>query len=212
MVLEPGRIERWQPRAFAVDPWMILRLSRYRRRDAVAPPIWEAARRMATRAEELATPGALLRLVHVEAAGPEGARLGEGPVFSGRSPGALLTGCPLAVAFVLTLGPGLEAETAALGERRELLEAFLLDTAGWAAIEVAVRALRLDLAARARARGWRVTHRLGPGHGDWPIEEQRLLVGLFDGEPDLVRLSEHGVLVPLKSISGVFGLAPAAGP
>jgi len=145
----------------------------------------------------------------VAAGGSEGARLADGPAFSGRAVARLLAGCPLAVAFVLSLGPRLEGEVAALAERRELLESFLLDAAGWAAIEAAVRALRLDLRARAGGAGWRVTHRLAPGYRDWPIEEQRTLLGLFDGDGLAVRLSEHGVLIPFKSITGLFGLAPA---
>jgi hypothetical protein len=112
----------------------------------------------------------------------------------------------LAVAFVLSLGPALEAEAAALGERRELLEAFLLDTAGWAALEVAVRALRLDLAARARAGGGRLTHRLAPGYRDWPLAEQPRLLALLDGPDPPARLSSHGVLIPFKSLTGLFGV------
>jgi hypothetical protein len=54
--------------------------------------------------------------------------------------------------------------------------------------------------------GARVSHRLGPGHRDWPLEEQRALVGLFAGGDTPVRLSEHGVLIPFKSISGLFGV------
>lgn len=205
---EPGRVERWQPPSLTIDAWTVLRLARYRRRDQVEPAIWEAARTMAARAEALSNPIALLRWARVEAAGPDGVRLADGPVFSGRAVGALLGGCPLAMALLLTLGPRLETEVAALGDRGDLLEAFLLDTAAWAAIVAAGRALRLDLAARLRPHGWRVTHRLGPGHRDWPIEEQKALVDLFGNAADCVRLSEHGVLVPLKSISGLFGLAP----
>ncbi|MGH7266894.1 MAG: hypothetical protein ACREMB_18900, partial [Candidatus Rokuibacteriota bacterium] len=140
-----------------------------------------------------------------------GARLADGPAFSGRAVGGLLAGCPLAVAFVLTLGPGLEEEVSARTARRELLEAFLLDTAGWAAIETAVRRLRLELLARAGAVEWRVTHRLAPGYRDWPLEEQRALVGFVDRDRELVQLSEHGVLTPFKSVSGLFGLAPREG-
>ncbi len=207
--LSPGRVERWRPERLGIDPWTVLRLARYRRREDVAPAIWETARRMAGRAEELIESTAWLAATAVAATGPEGARLTDGPAFSGRAAGSLLAGCPLAVAFVLTLGPRLEGEVAALAERRELLESFLLDAAGWAAIEAAVRALRLDLRGRAAAVGWRVTHRLAPGYRDWPIEEQRALLGLLDAADPAVRLSEHGVLVPFKSITGLFGLAPA---
>ena len=207
--LATGRVERWRPVRLGIDPWTVLRLSRYRRREDVAPAIWETARRMAGRAEELIESTAWLAATAVAATGPEGTRLTDGPAFSGRAVGSLLAGCPLAVAFVLTLGPRLEGEVAALAERRELLESFLLDAAGWAAIEAAVRALRLDLRGRAAAVGWRVTHRLAPGYRDWPIEEQRALLGLLDAAGPAVRLSEHGVLIPFKSNTGLFGLAPA---
>ncbi len=209
--VEPDTIERWQPVSAAIDPWVALRLCRYRRRETVPPPIWEAARAMAARADALVSVQALIRLTRIAAAGPDAVRLTEGPVFSGRAIRTLLDGCPLAVAFVLTLGPRLEAEAAALAERRDLLEAFLLEMTGWAAIEGAVRALRLDLVARARTGHWRVTHRLAPGYLDWPLEEQRALMGLFGRADGLVRLSEHGMLVPLKSVTGVFGLAPVLG-
>ena len=182
--LAPGRLERWEPRRLAIDPWTILRLSRYKRREAVAPAIWETAGSMAARAEALAEPWALLAPARVAATDPAGARLAGGPRFSGRAVTTLLSGCPLAVAFVLTLGPRLEHEVGALAARRELLESFLLDTAGWAAIEAAVRALRLDLGARLRPAGWRITHRLAPGYADWPLEEQAALLGLFaEAEP-----------------------------
>jgi hypothetical protein len=197
--LAPGSVTPWAPGRLAIDPWTILRLSRYKRRDAVAPAIWETARRMAARAEALAVPRALLAGVRADAAERR---------FSGRAVASLLAGCPLVVAFVLTLGPRLEDEVAALAERRELLESFLLDTAGWGAIEAAVRALRLDLRARLGPAGWRVTHRLAPGYADWPIEEQAALLDLFADASPPARLSAHGVLVPFKSITGLFGLTP----
>jgi hypothetical protein len=161
---------------------------------------------MAARAGELAQPAAALRLVHVAAIADARVGLAEGPLFSGRAVARHLAGADRAVAFVLTLGPALEAEVAALGQRHDLLEAYLLDLAGWAGLESAVRALRRDLAA-ALPNG-RVSHRLGPGHRDWPLAEQGALLSLFAGTEAPVALSEHGVLIPFKSISGIFGVKP----
>jgi hypothetical protein len=97
---------------------------------------------------------------------------------------------------------------AALGQRHDLLEAYLLDLAGWAAIETAVRALRRDLVRALPEFG--VSHRLGPGHRDWPLTEQAGLLSLLEEADTPVRLSEHGVLIPFKSISGLFGLKDGA--
>jgi len=207
--LRPGRVEPWRPARVAIDPWTILRLARYRRPEDVPAPVWDATRAMATRAEELTTPTARLRLVRIKAVEPARVALAEGPRFSGRAIERHLAGARRAVAFILTLGPTLEAEVAALGERQEPLEAYLLDLAGWAGLEATVRALRRDLVAALP--GTTVSHRLGPGHRDWPLTEQRDLMSLFeDGAAVPVRLSEHGVLVPFKSISGLFALRPGS--
>jgi hypothetical protein len=181
-----------------------MRLARYKRRDAAPAPIWEATRAMAARAAELATPGAWLRRVRVASVSDARVVLAEGPAFSGQAVARHLDGAREAVLFLLTLGPALEAEVVALGERQELLEAYLLDLAGWAGLEAAVRALRRDLVAALPEA--RVSHRLGPGHRDWPLEEQRELMALLEGAAAPVRLSEHGVLIPFKSISGLFAL------
>jgi hypothetical protein len=202
--LRPDRVVPWRPDGLTVDPWTVLRLARYRRRDDVPPPVWDATRAMAARAGELATPAAGLRLVHIGTATDDRVSLTEGPRFSGHAVARHLTGARRAIAFILTLGPALEAEVATLGQRQDLLEAYLLDLAGWAGIETAVRGLRRDLvAALPRAR---VSHRLGPGHRDWPLTEQHELVALLETDAAPVRLSEHGVLIPFKSISGLFAL------
>jgi hypothetical protein len=202
------RVVSWQPDRLIIDPWTVLRLARYRRRDEAPAAVWDATRAMTARAGELAAATAQLRLVRVATVSPDRATLARGTAFSGHAIARHLAGARQAVAFVLTLGPALEAEVIALGERQDLLEAYLLDLAGWAGIEAAARALRRDLvAALPRAR---VSHRLGPGHRDWPLGEQRDLVALFAGADAPVHLSEHGVLIPFKSISGLFALRPAS--
>jgi len=203
----PGRVQSWQPARIAIDPWTILRLARYRRREDAPAPVWDATRAMAARAEELATPAARLRVVRVAGVTAARVALAEGPVFTGQAVARHLVGAQRAVVFVLTLGPALEAEVVALGERQESLEAYLLDLAGWAGLEAAVRALRRDLAAAFP--GAQVSHRLGPGHRDWQLTEQGALLSLLDGRDAPVQLSEHGVLIPFKSISGLFALRPA---
>jgi hypothetical protein len=207
--LLPDHILPWRPDRLVIDPWTVMRLARYRRRDAAPAPVWDATRAMATRAGEVATPAAWLRLVRIATASETRVTLVEGPSFSGQGIARHLAGASRAVVFILTLGPALEAEVIALGERQELLEAYLLDLAGWAGLEMAVRALRQDV--MAALPGARVSHRLGPGHRDWPLEEQQGLAGLLEAGATSVRLSEHGLLIPFKSISGIFGLRDAGG-
>lgn len=208
MRLAADRVELWRPDRVAVDPWTVLRLARYRRREEAPPPVWEAARAMAARVEALAAPVAGLRLVRVGEVAEAAAALLEGPRFSGRAVARHLAGARLAVAFALTLGPAVETEVAALGQREDVLAAYLLDLAGWAGLEAAARLLRQALGAAFPGR--RLSHRLGPGHRDWPLEEQAALLGLLDAPDAPVRLSPFGVLVPFKSISGLFAVRDAA--
>jgi hypothetical protein len=40
----------WRPDRLLIDPWTVLRLARYRRRDVAPPAVWDATRAMAVRA------------------------------------------------------------------------------------------------------------------------------------------------------------------
>jgi hypothetical protein len=209
--LEVGSVRSCLPHVSRIDPWLVLRLARYRRREDVGPAIWEATTAMVGRAQDLIQPAAVIGLDEVASVGGAGVRLSGGAAFSGEAVTRLLGGCPLAAAFSLTLGPRLEDEARRLADRHEFLEAFLLDTAGWAALEVLVRGLRLSLSAWARARGLRATHRLAPGYRDWPLTEQGALLAILGAAPGAVSLSAHGTLVPFKSLTGLFGLGRAVG-
>ena len=54
--LRLDRVVPWRPDRLAIDPWTVLRLARYRRRDEAPAAVWEATRAMAARAGELAAP------------------------------------------------------------------------------------------------------------------------------------------------------------
>ena len=130
MRLPLDHVVAWQPDRLAIDPWTVLRLARYRRRDEAPAAVWDATRAMTARAGELVAASARLRLVRVTRVSPDGAVLARGTAFSGHAIARHLGGARQAIAFVLTLGPALEAEVVALGERQDLLEAYLLDLAG----------------------------------------------------------------------------------
>jgi len=200
---------RFQPKPARITPSLILRRQRYRDLARVPTPVVEVAAAMASLAERLVEPRALLLPIRIGAVKEQEVQLAGGPIFHSRALASMLRASDHAALFILTLGPRLEAEVAALSEAGELLEAVLLDTAGWGAIEGGVRAIRAHLIERWRATGRAVTHRLAPGYLDWPLPEQQLLFDCFEGANDLVQLTESGVMVPLKSVSGVYGVSPA---
>lgn len=190
-----------------VDP--ILRFQRYRDLGQVSPVIREIAADMVRVAEDLAVPEVAFVTRTVDRVTANSATLLDGPTFSGRCFGNHLTHATDAVCFVLTLGPALDARIAEMAAGDELLEALFLETAGWLAVEDAVRKFRAYLTSRVRPKGLRLTPRLGPGYVDWPLTEQPQLFSVFEDAPLPVALSEYCVMTPKKSISGLFGLIPA---
>lgn len=205
--------EEFVPAPIRLEVEPILRFHRYRGVDQVPPPILEVAMEMVAVAERLAVPRGCFARYPVSHVAAETLAVAEGPTFHGRCLG---THCAVAgevVCFLLTIGPALDDRVAELTDSKELLEALFLDTAGWLAIERTFRAFRSFLAARLRPEALRLTPRLGPGYLDWPLTEQAAFFSLFDGVPAPVTLTEHCVMVPQKSLSGLFGLiaAPESG-
>ena len=196
------------PTRLRVEP--VLRFQRYRDLSTVAPAIREIAEEMVRTAEKLATPSIVFLDRQVDLMGPEALTIKDGPTFQGRCFSAHLGDAAEVVCFVATIGPGLDERITELAEGDELLEALFLDTAGWLAVEDALRAFRRHLGARIRPRGLRLSPRLGPGYMDWPLGEQQELFSLFAGAPLPVALSDYSVMTPKKSVSGLFGLVPGS--
>lgn len=196
-----------------VDPDRILRLQKYRNPERVTPVVRETARKMAALAESLVEPRGWMRRVPVSAVGPDGSvRMADGFEFQSRSLVRLLRGAAEAVLLVLTIGAALEQRADVMVRQEHLVEGLLLDTAGWVAIDGLLHYTRQRLGADARRRGFRLTGRMAPGFGDWALDQQRILFAAL-GEGDLsVRLTETCVMLPRKSVSGVYGLVPHARP
>lgn len=192
-----------------VAPDLILRLQKYKRLDAVPAPVTQAAQAMAGLAEELIEPQARLWRGPVRRVDPTGTiLLADGAQFQSRALARLLRGAKEAILFLLTIGPKLETRTQELIRQEQFLEALLLDTAGWAAIDVVAKFLRGRLSAEVKGQGFRLTHRMGPGYADWGLEEQRILFSAFGKGTLPVRLTEACIMLPRKSLSGLFGLIP----
>ena len=194
------------PLSLRLEP--ILRFQRYRTVEQVAVPILEVAREMIALAEKLIDPRFVFATRSIERVTPEDLALRGGPSFNGRCFCTHLSRAREAVCFVMTLGPTLEERISEMADGDELLEALFLDSAGWLAIEEAVRAFRSHIAARKRGETRRLSPRLAPGYLDWPLTEQAQLFSVFDGIPLPVRLSDYSVMTPKKSLSGLFGVIP----
>jgi hypothetical protein len=113
------------------------------------------------------------------------------------------------VVGVVTIGPALEQKVRELQAAGDNMMSYLLDSAGVAALGAAGEALRCLAEETAGDLGWGVSPSLSPGSlVGWPLRGQHELCGLLPLEEIGVRLTDHSVLEPHKSASGLVGLGP----
>ena len=109
---------------------------------------------------------------------------------------------------VCTIGEALERRVEDLLARRELPLAFMLDSAGWVAVEALADELGKWICNRLIAEGIKATPRLGPGYTGWDIWDQRVLFRALPAHTIGVRINDYCVMIPGKSLSFGMGLGP----
>ncbi len=189
-----------------VEP--LLRMQGYRDLARVRPRVRDIATKAAGLAQIVAAPEAYYRRVAIRSCTPKTIELDGGASFHSTRFAKVFAGCGEVMAFVLTLGPALDAESERLTAADEIVEALFLEMAGWLAVEQATRALARHVSDLLRDQRLGLTRRLGPGYVDWPLDEQAGLFALLAAAPLSVRLMESCAMVPKKSRSGLYGLRP----
>lgn len=110
---------------------------------------------------------------------------------------------------VVTIGPALEQKVVELQAAGDSILSYLLDSAGVAALGAAGEALRRLAEKAAGELGWGVSPLLSPGSlVGWSLRGQQELCRLLPLDKIGVRLTNHSVLEPHKSASGLVGLGP----
>ena len=201
-------LEEFVPAHFGLRLEPLLRSQGYRDLGSVSSEVTAVAREMRAVAEMLARPHVWFGRRRVQRVTRDALVLIDGPTFHGSCFRTQMEKATEVVCFVITLGPALDERVAALSDAGDMLEALFLETAGSVAVQETVRRFRMHLAPRMAADGLRLSSRLGPGYGDWPLTDQESLFGMFPSDLP-VRLTDGCIMVPLKSLSGLFGLLPA---
>ncbi len=108
-----------------------------------------------------------------------------------------------------TIGKTLETEFTKASSKGSLLEAYIVDLIGLAALEKTGAIIKKSAENQARSLGWGVSPFLSPGsvHG-WELEEQLKLCSLLPMDQINVKIREDAVLSPLKSIAALIGIGP----
>ncbi len=210
-------VQRFRPAAPEVAPDRILRMQGYADPRRVRPAIVRAAADMARIAQAKSQPDVAYRFHGVRGIDADGVELQQGARLRSAAFESRLAGCTEVVPFVLSCGEPLGQAVVDLAESGDLMEAVLLEAAGWLCVEDATRQFKDALRRQVSDCGGRITSRMGPGYGyrvgsrqvDWPLEDQRELFALLEGGPLPVRLMPSCAMFPKLSRSGLFGVAPA---
>lgn len=116
----------------------------------------------------------------------------------------LLEQCDKVVVFLATIGDSLESRVAELAEQGEVLQAFVLDAVGSEAVEQVAELMHQTARRMLLEDGYYCSKRFSPGYCDWDITQQKELFRFFGDAP--VMLTEHCLMLPRKSISGIIGV------
>lgn len=215
-----GKVRIWSCTPPELDVARLLRIHKYTDPGKVRPVIVAAAEKAIAEAAVLSAPTARYVEADIVSLKDADLRLSGGVGFSCPAFQERLADCERLIAFVMTIGPRLDAKTLSLVEDVfEPLDALFLETAGWLTIEAATRKLVAQLRAEAARGGWRMSLRMGPGYEYrllngggrvcWDLAQQVALFRLFEGNPLPVELLSSCAMVPKMSRSGVFGLGRA---
>jgi cobalamin-dependent methionine synthase I len=119
---------------------------------------------------------------------------------------SVLRPCSEAIVFVATLGSGVDRLIAnAVTDR--MSAAFLLDTIASRLVEAVADSVEKMLTdALPPQEG--TTLRYSPGYCDWPIEGQKMVFTVLDAAQIGLSLTEHCLMRPKKSLSGLIGVGP----
>ncbi len=112
---------------------------------------------------------------------------------------------------VATAGPELSKLADGYAAEGDSLGAWIADAVGSWAAEAAADAVTERIGAHA-APGEAVTLRYSPGYCGMAMTQQAVLFGLVDAAAAGITLLPSMLMQPLKSVSGIVGIGPTAGP
>jgi len=133
-----------------------------------------------------------------------------GNIFKGPNISRILKGSEIALVFIFTLGSKIDKLIKDNSKSGDTLATIVMDAITTSLLtllgeqfsEIAKKEGILD-------EGWQATCTYSPGQYKWTIEEQKEIFDMVDGSPIGVKLNPSFLMVPFKSISGVYGFGPA---
>ena len=123
-----------------------------------------------------------------------------------------LSGCGQAMLFAATLGIQVDQLISRAAVRR-ITDAAIAQAVAAVLIEVYSDAVCDAIGREAAGEGWHLRPRFSPGYGDFPMEYQRNITEYLQTPKNLgLTVTDSLLLVPMKSITAVIGMAHTVQP
>ncbi len=114
--------------------------------------------------------------------------------------------CERIIVGIVTLGQAFDQESSRLQRAGSMLESFLFDTVGSAAIESVCDVIDRNAWEAAKLQSRNRTPRISPGYGDFHLSNQQYIFRLLPARDIGVSLTNRFMMQPNKSISFVFAV------
>ena len=209
---EPGIFDAltFRDLTFPIDRDEVLRFQGYKKGgDVPEPAVLALFDEALALGERLMAPRAVYRAAAVDGQGPDWIAAG-GERLTIPDVERLWGPLEAVGAAICTVGESIETRVRELFDAREFPLAVMLDSVGSAAVESLAEHVNDLLCHAGLAAGLRVTNRVSPGYAGWDVAEQAALFRLCPGAPIGVTLNAGRMMTPLKSISLLVGVGPAA--
>lgn len=109
--------------------------------------------------------------------------------------------------FVCTIGNQLELKVQELFDSGETISAFILDRIASELVELTADLMEKIIMDELKLKDYNLTNRYSPGYCGWSVSEQQKLFSLLPEDFCGVKLTESSLMLPIKSISGIYGAA-----
>jgi hypothetical protein len=132
-----------------------------------------------------------------------------GNIFNGPNISKILKGSKIAIIFICTLGIATDQIIATTSGSGDTLATIIMDSITTSLLGVLGEHISKIIKKEGlKEKDWASTCQYSPGQYKWTIEEQKEIFEMVNGEKIGVLLNKSYLMVPFKSISGVYGFGP----
>ena len=107
---------------------------------------------------------------------------------------------------IITIGADIEYTIKDKFEKKQNLQAMVLDAIGTVAVKTAGQWLNHFLEEEIKDNGFQFSRYFEPGSGDWDISEQEKVFAILQPEKIGITLNRHCMMHPVKTLSWIRGM------